>query len=253
MKNRNTAVFGMLIGILLLTLLVGCAAGPKERPYTMTAAPPVEPNGTVQAPQQVILPKGTCCGEASDPQAATLAQIAVDSNNNNMLEFAALQKKADKNLDLAQRGLDTAEKNLQTSNQTLALIEKQMKQQGTGDIVLFFPTGSASIGQGSENHTRLVAFLDYISAMSHGRKVLFAIVGGASPSGTAKTNERLSQKRAEAVVPIIDKYLANAPHDFYKVYGVGNTNCPKPVKDAKNCQNVRVIAVFETDQLPTLP
>ena len=128
-----------------------------------------------------------------------------------------------------------------------------MKQQGTGDIVLFFPTGSASIGQGSENHTRLVSFLDYVSAMSHGRKILFTLVGSASPSGTAKTNERISQKRAEAPVPIIDKYLADAPHEFYKVYGVSNTNCPKTAKNLHNCQNVRVIAVFETDQLPTLP
>lgn len=253
MKGRYAALLTILLSIVILTLFVGCTAEKVRPPYTMTAPPPVEPNGAVQAPQQVTLPKGTCCGEASDPQAATLAQIAVDSNNNNMLEFAALQKKADKNLDLSQRGLDTAEKNLQSSQQILALVEKQAKYQGTGDIVLFFPSGSSSIGQGSENHTRLVAFLDYISNMSHGRKILFTLVGSASLSGTAKVNEHISQKRAEAPVAIIDKYLANAPHEFTKVYGVSNTHCSKAAKDGKNCQSVRVIAVFETDQLPTLP
>ena len=253
MKGKSVLLLGILISIFALTVLVGCAAEKERPPYTMTAPPPVEPNGAVQAPQQVTLPKGTCCGEASDAQAATLAQIAVDSNNNNMLEFAALQKKADKNLDLSQRAAEASEKGLQTSQQTLALVEKLMKEQGTGDIVLFFPSGSASIGQGSENHHRLVAFLDDVSSKSHGRKVLFAIVGSASPSGSAKTNERISQKRAEAVVPIIDKYLAAAPHEFYKVYGVGNTDCPKTGKNLQNCQNVRVIAVYETDQLPTLP
>jgi len=55
----------------------------------------------------------------------------VDSNNNNIKDYEQLQ--------------GTASKNLQTSQQALQMLEHLSQQQGTGDITLFFPTGSAAL------------------------------------------------------------------------------------------------------------
>jgi hypothetical protein len=41
-------------------------------------------NPTGQGPQSVTFPNGTVFGGASGREASTLAQIMVDSNNNNM-------------------------------------------------------------------------------------------------------------------------------------------------------------------------
>jgi outer membrane protein OmpA-like peptidoglycan-associated protein len=253
MKARFSGILGVVIGVGILTLLLGCAG--QEQPMSMAAPPSAEPSAPPPPPQQITFPNGTVFGGASGRQASTLAKIMVDSNNNNMQEFATLQKKAGKNLELSQQTLDASEKNLQTSKQALALLENLMKQQGTADMTLFFPTGSSAIKEGTETHTRLVRLLDFVSVKSQGRKILFVLIGSASPSGSAELNARLSQQRAEAPVPFIDKYLLNAAHEYYKVYGLGDIYSEKvaTAKNEEHYQNVRVIAVFETDQVPVLP
>jgi len=47
----------------------------------------------------------------------------------------------------------------------------------------------------------------------------------------------------------------NVPHQFYKVYGVGDFYAGKdvPPQDDQRYQNVRIIAVYQTDQIPNLP
>jgi outer membrane protein OmpA-like peptidoglycan-associated protein len=145
-------------------------------------------------------------------------------------------------------------KNLQTSQQALSMIEQLSNEQGTGEITLFFPTGSHELRQGEEQYTRLVNFLDYISRQSRGRKVLFLLIGSASATGNPQVNERLSRERAAAPKPIIDQYLVNIPHQFFKVYGLGDIYSPKhaPLTQEQRYQNVRIIAVYETDQIPQL-
>ena len=116
----------MVLGVLGLVgvgVLAGCA-GPTEQLSMQT------PMG--QAPQQVTFPNGTTFGGASGRQASELAQIIADSNNNNMRDYQQLQ--------------GTESKNLQTSQQAL-MIENLSNQQGTGQITLFFPTGSAELSQ----------------------------------------------------------------------------------------------------------
>ena len=76
-------------------------------------------------------------GGASGSQASTLAQLVVDSNNNNMKDYEQLQ--------------GTSSKNLQTSQQALRMLEHLSEQQGTGEITLFFPTGSAALPQAGCN------------------------------------------------------------------------------------------------------
>ena len=91
------------------------------------------------------------------------------------------------------------------------MLEQLSAQQGTGQITLFFPTGSATIAQGSLQYDRLVHFLDYLSRESRGRKILFVMIGCASAIGNMEINQRLSTERADAPKPIIDQYLVNAP------------------------------------------
>jgi hypothetical protein len=122
-------------------------------------------------------------------------------------------------------------------------------------ITLFFPTGSHELRQGQEQYTRLITFLDYLSRQSRGRKVLFLLIGSASATGNPQVNERLSRERATAPEPIIDQYLVNIPHQFFKVYGLGDIYSPKhaPLTQEQRYQNVRIIAVYDTDQVPQLP
>ena len=54
---------------------------------------------------------------------------------------------------------------------------------------------------------------------------------------------------------MIGKYLVNIPHGVYRVYGTGDIYSPKdvPMKEHQKYQHVRIIAYYETDQLPKLP
>jgi hypothetical protein len=67
-------------------------------------------------------------------------------------------------------------------------------------------------------------------------------------------NQRLSQERAQAPEPAIDQYLVNVPHQFFKVHGIGDAFSPKNVSlpQEQRYQNVRIIAVYETNQIPAL-
>jgi outer membrane protein OmpA-like peptidoglycan-associated protein len=229
-------IVSRMLSILITTVLAGCAGQTEQ----LSMQRPQQ--GTQQQPPQTItFANGTIFGGASGRQASELAQIVVDANNNNMQDYQKLQ------------GMES--KNLQTSQQALTMIEQLSNEQGTGEITLFFPTGSHEIKQGQEQYNRLVTFLDYLSRQSRGRKVLFLLIGSASATGNPQVNERLSRERAAAPEPIIDQYLVNIPHQFFKVYGLGDLYSPKtaPLTQEQRYQNVRIIAVYDTDQVPHLP
>jgi len=222
-------------GILSLVVaagLVGCAGQTEQ--ISMQSP-------TAQQPQSITFPNGTTFGGASGRQADQLAQLIADSNNNNMQDYQRLQ--------------GTESKNLQTSQQALSLLENLSNQQGTGQITLFFPTGSAELRQGSEQGERLIRFLDYLARSGRGREIPFVMIGSASATGSMQVNERLSRERSSAPEPIIDQYLVNNPHKYYKVYGLGDTYSPKniPLTEEQRYQNVRIIAVYQTDQVPVVP
>jgi hypothetical protein len=86
-------------------------------------------------------------------------------------------------------------KNLQTSQHALQMLEHLSQQQGTGEITLFFATGAATLPQGGLQYQRLINFVDYLSRMSRGRKILFVMIGSASATGNMSVNQRLSQER----------------------------------------------------------
>jgi outer membrane protein OmpA-like peptidoglycan-associated protein len=221
-----------ILGLVVAGVMAGCAGQTEQLSMQSPAGQP---------PQSVTFPNGTTFGGASGRQASELAQIVVDSNNNNMRDYQQLQ--------------GTESKNLQTSQQALSMLEQLSNQQGTGQITLFFPTGSAELRQGSEQGERLIRFLDYISRDSRGREVLFVLIGSASATGSMQTNERLSRERSQAPEPIIDQYLVNVPHKYFKVYGLGDMLSPKgaTLTVDQRYQNVRIVAVYQTDQVPVLP
>jgi hypothetical protein len=72
-----------------------------------------------------------------------------------------------------------------------------------------------------------------------GGVVVGAMLGGCAP---------------QAPEPIIDQYLINEPHWFFKVYGLGDMYAPKNVslQEDQRYQNVRIIAVYDTNQIPAL-
>src|SRR5262245_781151 len=214
----NIRVRSVVGTVAAAAILAGCAGQTEQ--LTMQEAPATT-GATAKAspPQQVTFPNGTVFGGASGRQASSLAQIVVESNNNNMKEYQQIRAAQTKDFQ-ALKGAET--KNLQTSQQALRMLEQLSNEQGTGQITLFFPTGQARIEQGSLQYTRLVNFLDYLSRESRGRKVLFLLIGSASATGNTQINERLSRERAAAPEPIIDQYLVNVPHQFFRVYGLGD-------------------------------
>lgn len=145
----------------------------------------------------------------------------------------------------------TSAKSLETAQSSLKIIEEMASQQGTGELSVFFPNGSANLAKGSMEHDRLVRFADFLARESRGRKVILLSIGSASSYGNTKVNTDLARKRAEEPLDIMDKYLVNVPHEFHKVFGNGDLNSPQGVKmkEHQRYQHTRVIAVFDKERV----
>lgn len=258
---------------LLFFLAVGCAG--KATQMDMR-----DESGGVKT---VHFPKGTVLGGASKEQAAALAQTSVDSHNMVMRKLDEIktfeirsQESQEALLAAARRAgetlqrlegsaqrmeesnrkiVDLSQENLEATQKALLTIEQLSKKQGTGEVTLFFPTGSSRIVKDSREYERLVQFLDYLSRESRGRKVLFVSIGSASAFGKKKLNEKLAKRRAEAPREVIDRYLVHIPHEFFKVYGIGDAHSPRnvPMKEHEKYQHVRLIAFYDAGELPGLP
>jgi hypothetical protein len=253
----------LLLGVLFIW---GCAGEPKMLPMRDTG---LNPAGPEKGMKTVEFPKGTWTGTASTEQAGALAQVFVNSHSMAMREFDQVKDNQEKmkgslqNLkesaqrleESNQKILTSAQKNQDTAEKNLMRIEKLSKEQGSGEITLFYPTGSGKIAAGSPEHGRLVQFVDYLSRESRGRKVLFVNIGSASATGNNRVNRKLAKARSEFPLQVIDKYLVNVPHEYYKVYGVGDQYSPKKAtkKEHLRYQHNRLIAVYETDQVPAVP
>jgi len=175
-------------------------------------------------------------GAASGAQADALAQQIAQSNNNSMKEFDQVDGRLDK-----MQG---------TENQALEQLEQLANAQGTGQITLFFNAGSDKLDKMQTQ--RLIEFLDYLSRQSRGRTVILVSIGSASATGNPQVNKKLSMARSQFPLPIIDEYLVNVPHKFYKVTGIGDMYAPKgsSMQVEQRYQNVRIIAAYDTASLP---
>lgn len=277
---RKLPVF--FIVIMAAVSVIGCAG--KTTTLVMqnpTADEGLRAGDTAKPAEKVIVfPNGTLFGGASKDQASALARIFVDSHNTFLREMGQIkavggelmnaQREALKrqeslhrviqNVDRsAQQLIETTGKALQksyeTSERALKLIEYLSRKQGTGEITLFFPTGSGKLRKGSLEYMRLVNFVDHVVRENRGKKLLFISIGCSSATGQRKYNYRLARDRAEFPVDTIGKYLVNTPHDFFKVYGTGDMYSPENVgaKEHRRYQHARLIAFYETDQVPELP
>lgn len=244
-----------LMALMAMLGLIGCA-GP-EKQLKMTEGGPAEGAGPSAVTRTIVFPNGTILGGASAAQMSSLAEIFVDSHNAAMLQM----DKSTKSISEGQKQIqistlrieESVKKNLETAQQSLALIEQISKKQGSGEITLFFDRRSSRMS--SQEMSRLVNYLDYLARESRGRKIFIVSIGSASATGNAKLNSRLAQRRAECPLPVIGKYLVNVPHEIFKVYGTGDIYSPKniPSRQHQKYQYSRVIAYYETDQLPKLP
>lgn len=186
--------------------------------------------------------------KAPKEQASSLAQTFVDNHNKVMQEIAEIKK-------IGARSLENEAAITNAAQRSLKTIEQLSRNQGTGEITIFFPLESSRINEKSLEYDRLIRFVDFLGRESKGRKILFVSIGSASATGSKKVNLQLAKERSEAPVEIIDKYLVNTPHGFFKVYGTGDLYSPKDVakKKHENYQHARLIAFYETDQIPSLP
>ncbi|MFH0789275.1 MAG: hypothetical protein V2B13_16885 [Pseudomonadota bacterium] len=265
--------YRLLTGVLILMVVIGCAGDPKQfQMRDMTGKSP----DSEKATKTVELPKGTLFGGASTEQAGTLAQLFVDSHNMAMQQFGRIiqtqetlketqksiqegqefLKKSTKGLEESnQKILDQGQKNLETAQKTLQLLEQLSQKQGTGELTLFFNTGETTFHKKSLEYERLVRFVDFLARESKGRKVLFVSIGSSSAVGKKSWNLKLARIRAEYPQGIIEKYLVNIPHEFFKVYGTGDLYSPKgiPKKERERYQHTRLIALFDSSQVPALP
>lgn len=219
---------GLLLTIASAVLLVACAG--QSETYNMNGG------------QSVTVPKGTMTGGASVGDADALAQTVVDGNNNAMAQF----DKVDGDMSRMQA---TDNQELQNSQDALKKLEQLSDSQGSGQVTLFFAEGSDSLNQ--EQQQRLIRFLDYISRDSRGRKVILVSVGSASAVGPAAINRKLSIERSQAPLPLIEQYLVNTPHRFYKVSSVGDMYAPRDASMAvdQRYQNVLIVAAYSAAQL----
>ena len=256
--------------VLLVLLVLGCAGEKKQLQMRDAAAGPSEPE---KGMKKVEFPEGTVFGGASTEQAGALARIFVTSHNMAMQQFDKVmeeQEAARKTVregqeasrrsmreleEASQKILNLAQKHQQTAERTLEALERLSRRQGTGEITLFYPTGEKTLSEKSFEYERLVRFIDFVARESKGRKVLLISIGSASAIGKKSLNLKLAQARAEYPKEVIDKYLVNVPHEYFKVYGSGDMYSPKGVsrQERERYQHTRLIALFETDQVPPLP
>ena len=215
--------------------LAGCAGQPET--YTLQ---------TGSGQQQVTVPKGTMTGGASVGDADALAKEIAASNNAAMQQFTRMGGQMN-------QLQSTESKELANSQAALTKLDQLANQQGSGSITLFFPEGSASLDQ--FQYQRLVNFLDYLARESRGRKVILVSIGSASAVGSAAVNERLSAERSQVPLPVINQYLVNIPHTFYKVSALGDMYAPKnaSLRVDQRYQTVRIVAAYDAAQLAGTP
>lgn len=148
----------------------------------------------------------------------------------------------------------SSQKSLETAQKSLKVVEEIANTQGTGELSVFFPNGSANLARGGAEHDRLVRFADFLARESRGRKVILLSIGSASAYGNQKVNLNLAKKRSEVPLDIMDKYLVNVPHEFHKVFGNGDMNSPKDVKmkEHQRYQHARIIAVFDKERVANI-
>lgn len=151
--------------------------------------------------------------------------------------------------------LDNQEQILANQDEMMAELDELVeasRRQGTGEITLFFNWHDTKLNRGSPQHERLVAWLDHLVLESRGREIVFTTVGSATDWKRADWNHELSRYRAWTAKDVISRHLVHVPHRWGRSYGVGDQAAP-PDARGRTWRHVRIIAVYDEGQLPTLP
>lgn len=232
---KNTLSFFVLLAVFFMD---GCTSTPVNKANNSDATTADASTGATTNVGAV-----TNAAATNNDSATTTANKFVELHTEILHELVQI------NGDLKQLGADH-QKTLKTAQRSLDILEKMSTRYGSGEITLFFPINASNLEH--VERERLISFADHLSRKSQGRKVLFVSIGSASSLGNFKFNLKLAQNRSEVPKDILDKYLVNIPHEFRNIYGTGDIYSPKnvPMKEHQRYQHVRVIAVFDPDQLP---
>lgn len=181
--------------------------------------------------------------------AGQTAQDFVQSHNQVVQNKVALTQIPYNDAEKTQKLIRAYNKNRELAQQNYNLLQKIIKNQNTGEITIFFTVNKAAIPENSTEYDRLVRFIDHIEGNSTGRKIVFVLIGSASKIGTEGHNKELARERANAPVSIIDHYLVNIPHSFYKIYGTGDMYSPGNAAENinKRYQHVRIMAMYNNE------
>lgn len=223
----------------LAVLLAGCNGGKKN--LTMLA-PDSGPGGS----KNITFPNGIVTGGASQEQASVLARIIVESHNTAVRQRQSIEDKLARQVPVSDRENQVYRNNLDTVRMAHHMFKDVAKKRGA-EITLFFPVNKSRIVKNGHEYQRLVRFADYLATQSRGRKILIISAGSASAFGEESRNKHLAADRAKAPVDILDHYLVNLPHGFYKIYGTGDLYSPKNVSGQihDRYQHVHLTAVFQ--------
>lgn len=232
-------VYYKIFFVLLILVFIGCAG--KSTTLHLS-----DPTTSPPSSQEIVFPNGMITGGGSQEQAAKLAEILVKSHNMAVRQREKLRKSQECNQLVIQKLREEYEKNMASAQMAYKLIQELAARQGAGEITIFFPVNSSKIVKDSSEYKRLVRFADYLSRECHGRTVNFVLVGSASAFGPESINEQLAKERASAPVRILDHYLVNVPHKYYKVYGTGDEFSPENVPLYKHLryQHVHITAFY---------
>ena len=199
--------------------------------------------------KSIYLPNGRIISDPSDMHVSELAHLMVESCD--MATYALreyLKQGNSKNGKESQVLLKMYKKNELTAQKVFGMLRLKSHEAGPGYINILFPEGKGVLFHNSYEYQRLTRFLDYVSRESHGRKVVLVLVGTAPASLAESSNGSgvLARRRVEASIKIIDRYLANIPHVFFKAYCTGDIyNQSTYMDETIGTQNVYVVAVYD--------
>lgn len=231
----------ILLILMLFSSIFWGGCGGKSKSFVMS-----DPTSSPPSSQKIIFPNGMFTGGASQEQASKLAEILVRSHNMAVKQREKLRQTVESDQLNIQRLREEYEKNMSSAQKAYKLIQELAAQQGTGEITIFFPVNSSKIVKDSSEYKRLVRFADYLARESHGRTVNFVMIGSASAFGPESVNEQLAKDRAKAPINIMDHYLVNIPHRYFKVYGTGDKLSPSDIPLYKHMryQHVHITAFY---------
>ena len=179
---------------------------------------------------------------------ATTAREFILAHERALDHKKGLNRTATMDIKKSQELLRAYSKNKELAQKKHDRLQQMSKDQGTGEITIFFKANSQVIPKNSLEYERLIHFTNFLSRNSRGRRILFICLGSSPSPGEGE--RILSKQRTRAPISIIDHQLVNIPHTFYEIFDSGEMYCP--LTHSKNInkgyRHVRILALYEIQQ-----